>query len=78
MPTLHFDDTKSFDENMEAFLAHMDNIDSELGTVLRAHIDQLRDVYDERSRKDARTGFNDGVLVALDEILTNTLEEDEE
>jgi hypothetical protein len=41
MPALRFDDSKSFDENLEAFLTYMDELDSELGVVLRLHIDQI-------------------------------------
>jgi uncharacterized SAM-dependent methyltransferase len=74
MPALRFDDSKSFDENLEAFLTYMDELDSELGVVLRVHIDQLRDAYDERSRKDSRTRFNDGVLASLNELLADNEE----
>jgi hypothetical protein len=34
MPDLQFDDTKDFDENIEAFLLHMESKDANLGAIL--------------------------------------------
>jgi hypothetical protein len=37
MAVLKFDDSKSFDANLAAFLDHMDSVDAEMGAVLREH-----------------------------------------
>lgn len=76
MPDLQFDDIKDFDENVEAFLLHMESKDAKLGAILRAHIDGLKGAYDDRTRRDARTVFNEGVVTSLDEILINNEEEE--
>jgi hypothetical protein len=69
MPDLQFDDAKDFDDNIEAFLVHMDAEDAELGAILRTNIDSLKSAYDDRTRREARTVFNEGVVSSLDESL---------
>ncbi len=69
MPELQFDDNKNFGENLEIFLKHMDKLDGKLGAILRAHIDNLKGAFDERTRREARMQFNDGVVASLDELL---------
>lgn len=75
MPELKFDDTKSFDENLELFLAHMEAEDSEMGAVLRSNIDTLKGVPDDSARRRARADFNSKIVSALDEKLKEAEDE---
>ena len=65
MTELKFDDTKSFDDNLEAFLQHMEADDPEMGKILRDNTKHLRDAYDESARRRARTDFNTSVIIEL-------------
>jgi uncharacterized SAM-dependent methyltransferase len=76
MPDLQFNETDSFDDNIEAFLTHMEAKDAELGAILRTHVERLEGAYDDRTRRDARTAFNEGVLTSLDEALADDDEVD--
>ena len=67
MPDLKFDNTKSFDENLELFLSHMEADDPEMGSILRNNIDELKDVSDDTTRRRARTNFNSKIVTDLDE-----------
>lgn len=78
MPNLQFDEAKSFDENIEVFLLHMETEDAELGAILRSHIDGLKGAYDDRTRHDARTAFNESIVTSLDEALTDEEEDAQE
>jgi hypothetical protein len=69
MPDMQFDDTKSFDHNLELFLTHMDAVDADLGTILRTHVDKLKGALDDSTRRDARTLFNEGIVASLDELV---------
>ena len=69
MPSFQFDDKKSFDENLDRFLEHMEIEDPDLGAILRLHVDKLKVATDDASRRRARTQFNDSIVAALDEKL---------
>lgn len=75
MPDLQFDDAQSFDQNLESFLAHMEVVDAEMGSILRTHIGELKNAFDDATRRDARTHFNEAVVTALDELVPNDEEE---
>ena len=66
---MDFDSTKSFDDNLEAFLAHMEAEDTEMGKILRDNISKLKLANDDASRKRARADFNKSVTAALDDLL---------
>lgn len=68
MTELKFDDTKSFEANLEAFLVHMEADDPEMGKILRANIDALKDTSDDTSRRRARTEFNPFVVASLSKM----------
>ena len=76
--TFQFDDKKDFDENLEDFLAYMDDQDSDMGVILRAHIDALLVANDDAARRGARALFNMGVKSALDEHLKDQLTKEED
>lgn len=75
MPELKFDDTKSFDENLELFLSHMEAEDSEMGTILRSNIDALKGVSDDTTRRRARADFNSKIVSALEAKLKEAEDE---
>ena len=75
MPDLKFDNTKSFDENLELFISRMENEDPEMGSILRSNIGELKVASDDTGRRGARTNFNSKIVTALDEKL-NELEDE--
>lgn len=75
MPELEFDNTKSFDENLELFLSHMEVEDPEMGAILRSHIAGLKNVSDDTARRRARTDFNSKIVSALDEKMEEAEDE---
>lgn len=57
----------SREENVEAFLSHLDTIDPEMAALLRAHIGKLLPLPDDGARKNrARSSFNSAILAALE------------
>ncbi len=70
MPELNFDESKSFDANLEDFITSMEGEDAELGAILREHISELKGATYEKARRDARTSFNDKVIKSLDQLST--------
>jgi hypothetical protein len=74
MTILRFDETRSFDNNLEAFLNYMAVEDPELGAILRAHVSKLLEATDEGRRRAARSAFNSGVRDALDMLASAILE----
>lgn len=76
MPELKFDDTKSFNENLELFLSHMEAADSEMGAIMRSNITTLKGVSDDATtRRKARAEFNTKIVTALDEKLEESEDE---
>lgn len=70
MPEFEFQNGASFDENMEAFIDHLDEIDEEMSAVLRANLSLLVSIVKNGEKNSsARIKFNASVLAALDEIL---------
>jgi len=68
MTELNFDDTKSFENNLEAFLVHMEAEDAEMGKILRQNVDSLKNGIDDSSRRKARSIFNPKILTELNEL----------
>ena len=64
-----FDDTKSFDDNLNLFLDEMDKDDPEMSAILRANLSTISNAHDDQSRRAARIRFNGAVKVALDALL---------
>ena len=62
---MDFDDTKSFDDNLDDFLAYIKESDPEMGQILNDNISALKDVSDDASRRRARAEFNLNVVKAL-------------
>lgn len=75
MSELQFDNTKSFDDNLETFLTHMEVEDAEMGAILRTNIDTLKGVSDDSARRRARTEFNANIVSSLDEKLKEAEDE---
>lgn len=75
MPEVQFNDSKSFDENVEAFLQSMESSDAEFGKILRDNIDCLKGAFDDSTRRAARNRFNTNIVAALDEIFADDDEE---
>lgn len=71
MPEIQFDDSRSFDENVEAFLQTMESSNAEFGKILRDNIDCLRGAFDDSTRRVARNEFNNNIVASLDELLVN-------
>lgn len=65
---MDFDSKKSFDDNLEAFLTHMETEDAEMGKILRDNISTLKLANDDVSRRRARSDFNKSVTAALDDL----------
>ena len=70
MTDLRFDDTKTFEENCDAFLATLEGIDAEMAAILRENWDALVAVVCEGERDSkARGAFNSAIATALDALL---------
>ena len=68
MTIFHFDETKSFDANLQVFLEHMEAVDPEMGRILTAYATKLKGATDDGKRRTARTDFNKSVTLSLDEL----------
>lgn len=67
MTDLRFDDTKTFEENCDAFLATLEATDTEMAAILRENWDALVAVVCEGERDlKARGEFNSAIATALD------------
>lgn len=65
--TFGFDPALSAAQNIEMFYKHMDSIDSELATLLKANLPALLPVSESPTQKaSARQHFNEVVLKTLD------------
>jgi hypothetical protein len=62
---VHFAEDKSFEENLEVFLAVADNLDAEMAEILRRHVQVLKSCRDDASRRASRDAFNSAVLEDL-------------
>lgn len=78
MPVFRFQKTNSFDANWEAFLAEMDQHDSDMADILRANQDTLAAIVRQGDRDaQERARFNASVLEALNSLLAHGREEDQ-
>ena len=64
----HFDQTKSFDANIQMFIDHMVSVDKTMGPILASHALDLKHAIDETKRRSARTNFNKAVGYDLDKL----------
>lgn len=72
MPDFRFDDSKSFEENCEAFLEAIKADDPEMAAILRDNWNALVSIVREGERDSkARGKFNTNVAAALD-VIANT------
>lgn len=70
-----FDDSKSFEENCEAFLGAIDADDPEMATILRGNWDALVAIVREGERDSKVRGeFNAKVSSALDTLVAKPAE----
>jgi len=69
MTGFSFDNTSSFEANLDAFLQYMKQEDTELGAILADEASRLNGAVDEGRRKAARTDFNSAVRTGLDKKL---------
>jgi hypothetical protein len=73
MSDFRFQQSKSFEENSQAFLDELETQDSELANILRQNWDQmLAIVTDGQSSSSDRTEFNRAIGTALDALLLDT------
>jgi hypothetical protein len=72
MANFEFDDSKSFEDNLDAFITEMEDVDSKMAAILKANITKLfaMTVNGPPDRK-ARAAFNEAVLAELEQILAN-------
>lgn len=76
MSVFEFDDSISFDENLEAFLTELDALDSEMAAILRETLSGARAVIKEGAPdRKARAAFNEAVLERLDALLASEEEQ---
>ena len=65
MSSFEFDPDKSAEENIDAFLLHVEGQSPELGKLLKANIGGMIPLPDGQKRAAARTAFNSAVKQAL-------------
>lgn len=64
-----FDGTKSFDENFDAFLDFLKNVDEDMAGILRANVPTLAMIVRDGERDaNARAAFNAAIANALDAL----------
>lgn len=74
--SIAFDPAKTYNENIDAFLANLETRHAEFGALLRQHISILtEDVEDDTSRRQARDKFNRLVKQRLDELASRSKED---
>ena len=70
MSEFAFDQNKTFEANLQAFLAELDSNDKDMTDILRRNIDKLTDVVRQGNRSGpARADFNAEVVKALEALL---------
>lgn len=75
MTAFRFDESKGFDQNLEAFLDHMASKDPQMEAIFRAHVAKLKGVIDDARRRAVRSEFNVSVKSSLDELLASSEKE---
>jgi hypothetical protein len=65
-----FDETKSAQENIDAFLTYIESTNKVLGLLLRKHLDKMLPLPDPNKRSAARASFNAEIKKMLDVVLT--------
>ena len=68
MPKFEFSDERSLADNVESFLASLEEGDPEMTAILRMAMPELMNVTDDASRHAARIRFNGIVAAALDDL----------
>jgi hypothetical protein len=63
-----FDPQKSFDENVAAFKAHVEQLDPECAAILFSNLDTLTGDGNPDRARPRRTSFNTAVAAALDAL----------
>lgn len=72
---LHFDEAESFEENCEAFLAHLKKVDEEMASILSGNWYALVAIVRDGERDSkARGEFNAKVALALDALVAKAAE----
>lgn len=71
MPLFQFDESASFEVNLEAFIDAMADDDSEMAEVFRSHATKLIGASDDNQRRAARTSFNQAIKASLDATLNH-------
>ena len=74
MPTFSFDSTLSTKDNIEKFLAHLDTIDLDMSSLLRANISSLLPLPEGLDRSTRRTKFNQAISAGLDSLSSTPAE----
>ncbi len=64
-----FDEKKTAQENIEAFLSHIESANPALGPFLRKHLDKMVPLPDATKRSAARASFNGEIKKVLDAAL---------
>lgn len=75
MTVFRFDESKGFDDNLEAFLDHMASKDPDMAAIFRVHVAKLKGLSDDARRRAARSEFNVRVKSSLDELLASSEKE---
>jgi hypothetical protein len=64
-----FDENKTAQENIEAFVVHIESTDKLFGGLLRKHLDKMVPLPDQAKRSAARASFNLVIKQTLDAVL---------
>lgn len=75
MGDFKFDHSANFNTNLESFLNHLESLDPEMTTILRANIDKLEGVVDESKRTSIRGIFNESILAELENMISTEKDE---
>jgi len=75
MAGFRFNKDKTFKDNLEDFLQHMEAEDKELGALLRGQSSRLEGCVDDTRRKKARADFNTEIKKSIAEKLKPSVKE---
>lgn len=79
MPDFIFNDNNRFAENYAAFLEDVKSIDPEMAGLLEANWGKLLAIVCDGERDSgARAAFNDAIAAALDDLLTQDTEAEDD
>lgn len=79
MTDFTLDGSKRFGENCSDFLESVKDIDAEMAEILEANWDQLLYVVRDGDRDSkSRTSFNEAIAVALDKLLSEETDAEDE